>query len=95
MPFRPYLNPPFAAILLAPLLRAHTTYSLVFTAWAVVTTAAAGLSIGLLAGRWPAPQGTPWLLMLAATSFLPLIASLMLGQQTMLALLGWIGLAAG
>jgi hypothetical protein len=88
----PYTDPPPAAVLLAPLARAGQPPSLLFTAWAVLTTTGAGLCIGLLAGRWPAPQGTPWLLMLAATSFLPLISSLMRGQSTVLALLGWAGL---
>lgn len=95
VPLVPYTDPPFAAVLLAPLLRAGLHSSLLFTAWAMLTTGAAGLSIGLLAGRWPAQGGTPWLLMLAATSFLPLISALMLGQNSMLALLGWVGLGVG
>jgi len=87
----PYLDPPPVALALAPLTRAGLPYTILFTAWAVVTTTAAGLCVGLLAGRWPAPQGTPWLLMLACTSFLPLISSLMLGQNAVPALLGWVG----
>jgi len=93
--FLPYREPPLAALALAPFVGLGLPYSLIFTIWAVVTTTAAGLCIGLLAGRWPAPRGTPWLLMLAATSFLPLISSLMLGQSTVLVLLGGAGLTAG
>jgi hypothetical protein len=88
---RPFLDPPPVALALAPLARAGLPYTLLFTAWAVGATMAAGLCVGLLAGRWPAPQGTPWLLMLGCTSFLPLISSLMLGQNAVLALLGWVG----
>lgn len=91
----PYRDPPFGAVALAPLVRAHASYSLLFTAWAVLTTTSAGLCIGMLAGRWPTAQGTPWLLMLAATSFLPLITSLMQGQSAVLVLLGWVGLTVG
>ncbi len=91
----PYTAPPFAAILLAPLLRGGASAGAAFTLWAVLATVAAGVAIGVLAGRWPAPRSVPWLLMLAATSFLPLIAGVMLGRQDLLALLGWVGLTAG
>jgi hypothetical protein len=91
----PYTAPPFAALLLAGPVRAGAAASVLFTVWAVLTTTAAGLCIGLLAGRWAAPEGTPWMLMLAATSFLPLISALMSGQNLMPAILGWVGLTVG
>ncbi|HUS16742.1 MAG TPA: hypothetical protein VM536_17235 [Chloroflexia bacterium] len=91
----PYSDPPFVALALMPFVRADLGPGLLFTVWAVVTTTAAGLCIGLLAGRWPTPDGTPWLLMLAATSFLPLIASLMQGESAVLVLLGWTALTVG
>jgi hypothetical protein len=91
----PYTAPPFAALLLAGPVRAGASASVLFTLWAVLTTTAAGLCIGLLAGRWAAPQGTPWMLMLACTSFLPLISALMSGQNLMPAILGWVGLTVG
>jgi hypothetical protein len=91
----PYTAPPFAAVLLAGPVRAGAAASVLFTLWAVLTTTAAGLCIGLLAGRWAAPQGTPWMLMLACTSFLPLISALMSGQNLMPAILGWVGVTVG
>lgn len=90
-----YSEPPFAAVALAPLVQLDLPATGLFTAWAVLTTTAAGLCVGLLAGGWPTAQGTPWLLMLAATSFLPLISSLMLGQSGVPALLGWVGVTVG
>ncbi len=90
-----YNEPPFAAVALAPLVRLDLGATALFTAWAILTTTAAGLCVGLLAGGWPTAQGTPWLLMLAATSFLPLISSLMLGQSGVLVLLGWVGVTVG
>ncbi len=90
-----YTDPPFAAVALAPLVQLGLSPTGLFTAWAMLTTTAAGLCIGLLAGGWPTAQGTPWLLMLAATSFLPLISSLMLGQSGVLVLLGWVGVTVG
>ena len=90
-----YSELPFAAVAVAPLVEFGLSPTGLFTAWAILTTTAAGLCVGLLAGGWPTAQGTPWLLMLAATSFLPLIASLMLGQSGVLVLLGWVGVTVG
>lgn len=84
----PYTQPPFWALLLVPLLRAGLAVQLVFTVWTLISAAAAGLSLGLLAAGWPARRGPSWLLMLGATSFFPLITALMVGQSTGLALLG-------
>jgi hypothetical protein len=89
----PYAQPPFWAALLVPLLRAGLPIQLVFTLWTLISAAAAGLSLGLLAAGWPARRGPSWLLMLAATSFFPLITGLMVGQSTTLALLGLAGAA--
>src|SRR5215212_11635557 len=61
----PYAQPPFWAALLVPLLRAGMATQLVFTVWTLISAAAAGLSLGLLAAGWPARRGPSWLLMLA------------------------------
>jgi hypothetical protein len=84
----PYTQPPFWALLLVPFLRTGMAVQLVFTVWTLISAAAAGLSLGLLAAGWPARRGPSWLLMLGATSFFPLITALMVGQSTGLALLG-------
>jgi hypothetical protein len=90
-----YTDPPLVALVLAPFVQLGLSETALFSIWAILTTTAAGLCIGLLAGGWPTARTTPWLLMLAATSFLPLIASLMLGETGVLVLLGWVGVTAG
>ena len=83
-----YAGPPWWAVLLAPLVRMGLAAQFVFTIWTLISAAAAGLSLGLLAAGWPTGRAASWLLMLGATSFFPLITSLMVGQSTALALLG-------
>lgn len=90
----PYAQPPYWAILLVPFLQAGLALQLVFTAWTLISAAAAGLSLGLLAAGWPTARNPSWLLMLAATSFFPLITALMIGQSTALVLLALAGASA-
>jgi hypothetical protein len=90
----PYAQPPYWAILLVPFLQAGLVLQLVFTAWTLISAAAAGLSLGLLAAGWPTARNPSWLLMLAATSFFPLITALMIGQSTALVLLALAGASA-
>ena len=85
---RPYTQPPYWGLALAPLLQLGLPAQTVFTLWTLLSAAAAGLSLGILAAGWPARRGPSWLLMLAATSFFPLITGLMVGQSVGLALLG-------
>jgi hypothetical protein len=90
----PYAQPPYWALLLVPFLEAGLTLQLVFTVWTLLSAAAAGLSLGLLAAGWPTARNPSWLLMLAATSFFPLITALMIGQSTALVLLALAGASA-
>lgn len=90
-----YTDPPLVALALAPFVQLGLGETALFSVWAILATTAAGLCIGLLAGGWPTARTTPWLLMLAATSFLPLIAALMLGETGVLVVLGWVGVTAG
>ncbi len=90
----PYAQPPYWAILLAPFLHAGLAIQVVFTLWTLISAAAAGLSLGLLAAGWPTARNSSWLLMLAATSFFPLITALMIGQSTTLTLLALAGASA-
>ncbi len=90
----PYAQPPYWAILLAPFLHAGLAVQVVFTVWTLISAAAAGLSLGLMAAGWPTARNPSWLLMLAATSFFPLITALMIGQSTALTLLALAGASA-
>jgi glycosyl transferase family 87 len=90
----PYAQPPYWALLLVPFVQAGLTLQLVFTVWTLISAAAAGLSLGLLAAGWPTARNPSWLLMLAATSFFPLITALMIGQSTPLVLLALAGASA-
>jgi hypothetical protein len=85
----PFDRPPFEAILLAPLLGLPTWF--VFALWTMATGLAIGLAVGLLDGALPVTRPVGWVMSMAACSFLPVIRSLMLGQNVAFVLLGLCG----
>lgn len=84
--FMPFDRPPFEAILLAPLLGLPTWF--VFALWTMGTGLAIGLAVGLLDGALPVTRPVGWVMSMAACSFLPVIRSLMEGQNVAFVLLG-------
>jgi hypothetical protein len=82
----PYNHLPFEALLIAPML--DIPYPLIFAFWTMAAGLAIGVSLGMLDGAQPVSRPVGWVMSMAACSYLPLIRSLMLGQNTPLVLLG-------
>ena len=87
--FIPFNYAPFEVILLSPLLNLPSWF--VFALWTMTTGLAIGLAVGLLDGALPVSRPVGWAMSMAACSFLPVIRSLMLGQDIAFALLGLCG----
>jgi hypothetical protein len=85
-PFVPYDAPPYEALAFAPL--SPLPSWLAFAIWTLATGLAIGLSVGVLDGAVPVTRPVGWALSMAACSFLPVIRSLMLGDNTPFVLLG-------
>ncbi len=85
----PYNHLPFEALFVAPLM--SLPLPLVFAGWTLLMGVVIGLSLGLLDGALSVSQRAGWVTSLAACSYMPLIRSLMLGQNSALVLLGLCG----
>jgi hypothetical protein len=82
----PYNHVPFEAMLVSLLV--DLPYPLVFALWTLAAGLAIGLALGIMDGALPVTRSTGWVISLAACSYLPLIRSLMLGQNSPLVLMG-------
>ena len=82
----PYNHLPFEAILVAPL--TETRYWFAFAAWTLAAGLAMGVAVGILDAALPVSRVAGWVLSLAACSYLPVIRSLMLGQNSAFVLMG-------
>jgi hypothetical protein len=82
----PYNHIPFEAILITPFI--DLPYPLIFALWTLAAGLAIGLALGMMDGALPVARPIGWVLSLAACSYLPLIRSLMLGQNSPFVLLG-------
>ena len=85
----PYSGPPFEALLLSPLMALPSWVP--FALWTLAAGLALGFSVGLLDGALPVGRSVGWVISLAACSYLPAIRSLMLGENTLLVLMGICG----
>jgi len=82
----PYNHLPFEAMLIAPVM--DLPYPAIFALWTLLAGLAVGLSLGMLDGTLPGARPLGWVLSMAACSYLPLMRSLMLGQNSPLVLMG-------
>jgi hypothetical protein len=82
----PYNHIPFEAMLVS--LMVDLPFPLVFALWTLTAGLAIGLALGMMDGALPVTRSTGWVMSLAACSYLPLIRSLMLGQNSPLVLMG-------
>jgi hypothetical protein len=82
----PYNHLPFEAFLIAPML--DIPFPLIFAFWTMAAGLAIGVSLGMLDGAQPVSRPVGWVMSMTACSYLPLIRSLMLGQNTPFVLLG-------
>lgn len=89
----PYNHVPFEALFIAPFM--NLPYPIVFALWTLICGIAIGMSLGLLDGALPVARPIGWVLSMAACAYMPLIRSLMLGQNSPLVLLGLCGLYVG
>ncbi|MDQ6694739.1 MAG: DUF2029 domain-containing protein [Chloroflexota bacterium] len=85
----PYNHLPFEALFVAPFMA--LPLPLVFATWTLLMGVVIGLSLGALDGALSVSRRVGWVMSMAACSYMPLIRSLMLGQNSALVLLGLCG----
>ncbi|HMA33983.1 MAG TPA: glycosyltransferase family 87 protein [Chloroflexia bacterium] len=86
-----YNHPPFEALISALLWRWGLSAGAIFGVWTGLSLLAIIASLAALHWGWPVPGPGAPVLTLAAAAFFPLAASLLLGQNSALVLLGWAG----
>ena len=87
----PFNHPPFEALLVQGLQGGGFTPSTVLALWSLLNALAVAGGLAALRWAWPV-RGTPGgLLLLALLTFFPLTVAFLLGQNTGLLLLGWVG----
>jgi hypothetical protein len=85
----PYNHLPFEALLVAPLM--DLPFPIIFAFWTMLAGLAIGVSLGMLDSALPVTRQVGWVMSMAACSYLPLIRSLMLGQNSAMVLMGLCG----
>jgi hypothetical protein len=80
---------PFEALLVAPFPGLPPWVT--FAAWTLAAGLALGLAVGLMDSGLPVSRPVGWAMSLAACSYLPAIRALMLGHNTLFALMGLCG----
>jgi hypothetical protein len=88
-PFRPYIHLPFEALLVGIIVEMPLWFS--FAVWTLAAGLCMGVAVGLMDSALPVSRYVGWVLSLAACSYLPVIRSLMLGQDSAFVLLGLCG----
>jgi hypothetical protein len=89
----PFNHPPFEALLVASLRSAGLSYAAILGLWTLLSVLSIVAALVMLLRAWPdaRPRG---LIILAAFTFFPLGAGLLLGQSTAFVFLGWAGFMA-
>jgi hypothetical protein len=87
--FRPYVHLPFEALLVGAVAEMPVWFS--FAMWTLGAGLCMGVAVGLMDSVLPVTRHVGWVLSLAACSYLPVIRSLMLGQDSAFVLLGLCG----
>jgi hypothetical protein len=85
----PYNHLPWEALLVAPLM--DMPFPIVFAFWTMLAGLAIGISLGMMDSALPVTRQVGWVMSMAACSYLPLIRSLMLGQNSPMVLMGLCG----
>ena len=85
----PYNHLPWEALLIAPFM--DMPFPLIFAFWTMLAGLAIGISLGMMDSALPVTRQVGWVMSMAACSYLPLIRSLMLGQNSPMVLMGLCG----
>src|SRR5688500_9650926 len=85
----PYNHLPWEALLVMPLV--DLPFPIVFAFWTMLAGLAIGVSLGMMDSALPVTRQVGWVMSMAACSYLPLIRSLMLGQNSAMVLMGICG----
>jgi hypothetical protein len=85
----PYNHLPMEALVIAPFM--DLPFPIVFAFWTMLAGLAIGVSLGMMDSALPVTRQVGWVMSMAACSYLPLIRSLMLGQNSAMVLMGICG----
>jgi hypothetical protein len=85
----PYNHLPWEALVVFPLM--DLPFPLIFAFWTMLAGLAIGVSLGMMDSALPVSRQVGWVMSMAACSHLPLIRSLMLGQNSPMVLMGLCG----
>jgi hypothetical protein len=85
----PFNHPPIEPLLILPLVAGGVSPVVIFGLWDILNLIALGASVVALRWAWPVTGRSSPLLLLGTLAFFPITVALLLGQSTLLVLLGW------